>query len=281
LTAGLPSIAWNGNVFGVAWGTDGPGIYFRAFDSAGVPQGPATKIHNANAQTWVAITAAGSDFLVAFGNYAPPTGNRFYSARVTSAGGLVGGAANDITTATGRITQPMLVPFGTSFRVFWSDDRSGKYAIYSRALDPQGLPLAAEVGIPNGQKDASFWSATAVAGGFVLGYSSFEAPASSFLARIDGGGAPTGTTAVVGPSSENLPAVAWDGARLGVLTGDEFQLRDAQLAMLAKFPFWTPGTNGIRYPSLFVSPGRVFGAASTSGGQPQLRLFGDLGCDAP
>lgn len=278
---GSPSIAWNGSVFGVVWGTDGAGIYFRAFDAAGVPQGPVAKIHNANAQSWIGLSAVGSDFLLAFGNYAPPTGNKFYSARITSAGVLVGGTANDITTASGRITQPMLVPSGTGFRVFWSDDRSGKYAIYSRALDSQGLPTAAEVGIPNGQKDASFWSATAVAGGFVLGYSSFEAPASSFLVRVDGGGAPTGTPAVVGPSSLNLPAVAWDGTRLAVLTGDEFQLRDSQLAVLAKFSFWTPGTNNPRYSSLFVSPGRVFGAASTATEAPQLRLFGDLGCDAP
>ncbi len=278
---GLPSIAWNGSAFGIVWGTDGGGIYFRAVDATGTVQGPAAKVHNANAQSWVGITPVGiSDFLLVFGHYAPPAGNKFYSARVTSSGS-VAGTVNDITTSTGRITQPALVPSTSDFRAFWSDDRSGKYAIYSRPLDSLGKALGVEVGIPNNQKDASFWSAAAMPGGFVVGYSSFDVGGGAFIVKTDAGGAQTGQPSIVSAGGQGLPEVAWDGTRIAVLTGDEFQLRNTQLALTSKFAFWSPTTSNLRYPSLRLSAGRVFGAASAATTSAQVRLFGALGCNAP
>ncbi|WP_437608355.1 hypothetical protein WMF20_47130 [Sorangium sp. So ce834] len=284
VTAGIPDISWNGSAFGIAWAETytGSGVYFRTYSESGVALSPIFKIASSNSQSGVTMAASGTDFLVAFDDYTGLVSSSFKVVKVNTSGQTI--ASHDLTPPSARVMLTRLVPSGAAFKLFWSDNRSGKYAVFARDLDVNGMPTGPEVPVTDGTGDAEAWSATKVPLGYVIGYSSFEASGESFLLTTDATGIPTGEPVNIG-SSGQFPEVNWNGTFLAVLNGDMFRLFDAQLRLVAgPFTFHSPATNNIRYSNLLWANGRYFAMAGTDGGPsdpPVARLFGPLGCNAP
>lgn len=277
---GAPSLAWNGTVFGIVWSESytGTGVYFATISPSGVATAPI-RFATSNAQGDVTLAAVAPDFVAAFDNYVPAGSSSLDSARINSSGAVVG-SVNNISSGA-RVIQPRFAQAISGLKLFWSDNRGSKYAIFSRALDGGGVPSATEVPLTDGTKDATLWSVTRTASGYAVGYSSFDTPNGSFVIATDATGVPSAQPVQVGSSSIQMPEVTWTGAGFSVLAGDEFQLRDASLARLASFPFWSPATQNIRYPHGVATAGGYFAASVTDGDPPVVRLFGSNGCDAP
>ncbi|WP_437976495.1 hypothetical protein WMF11_04105 [Sorangium sp. So ce295] len=283
-TAGVANIVWNGSAFGIAWAETytGSGVYFRAYSENGLALSPIVKIASSNSQSGVAMAASGTDFLIAFDHYTGLVSSSFKVVKVNASGQTL--ATHDLTPPSARVVLTRLVPSGAAFRLFWSDNRSGSYAVFTRNLDVNGMATGPEIPITDGTRDAEASSATKVPQGYVVGYSSFEASGESFLITTDATGIPTGEPVNIG-SSGQFPEVHWNGTSLAVLNGDTFRLFDAQLKLVAgPFIFYSPATNNHRYSNLLWANGRYFAMAGTDGGPsdpPVARLFGPLGCNAP
>lgn len=282
-TAGPGAIAWNGSSFGIAWSDtySGTGVYFRSYNSDGTPLTPVTKVDSSNAQSGVAFINVGNEYLVAFDNYTGIFSGSFKIVKCDALGQTL--QAQDITPVSARVILPQLAPAPVGYRLFWSDNRSGKYAIFARGLAADGSPTGPEVATTDGTADAELWSVAQVQQGYALGYSNFDAGTSLLLAT-DGSGMPVAPPVVVG-TSKQFPEVAWTGSLLAMLNGDTFQFRNSQLQLIAgPFVFHTPVTNNIRYSGLLWAAGRYFGVAGTDGGpsDPAVgRIFGQFGCSAP
>ncbi|APR85689.1 RTX toxin [Minicystis rosea] len=283
-TAGPGAVAWNGSVFGVIWGDtyNGDGVYFRAYSEAGAALSSVVKLRTSNAQSGIGLAVSGTSFLAAFDDFKGQSGSLFTILSVSGTGQVLG--SYDPTPPSARVLSPRIVPSGAGFKLFWSDNRSGKYAIFARDLDASGAPSGPEVATTDGTSDAELWSAVNTGQGYVVGYSRFDTNAASLLLPTDAAGTPTGPEVKVGTMLQ-FPELQWTGSRLAVLNGDAFQIRDAQLApVTVAHPFYTPTTNNIRYSNLLWAGGRFFGIAGTDGGStdaPVARIFGSWGCNAP
>ncbi|NRA33406.1 MAG: hypothetical protein HRU17_08695 [Polyangiaceae bacterium] len=272
LTGGLPSIAWNGTVFGIVWPDiyTGGGVNFRAFSETGVPSTDIISVADTNSGGTSITTVGSSDFLIAFNDYVPPDGSSFYSARLTAAGALVG-IVNDIgTPGEARITSPELLDALSGKMIFWADNRSGSNAIFARALADTGIPSAAEVSVVAGE----LWDATTAGSGFLLSYQDSGAQ----LQRTDSTGTASGDPVTVG-ASQLYAAIRPLNSRFGIMLGTEFQLRANDLSLISTFPFLTPAGSGNSLGVLNSDGGRFFALGHVPLQLPVTQVFGDLGCN--
>lgn len=281
-----PAIAWNGTVFGVVWAETSTGTYFRAYDPSGAPTTAIVQINSVAVGSAVDIVANGSNFLVTYADYtntgATSISTVFQVAQLDATGQALG-TPGDFAPPAAQVAGPRFAPAASGFRVWWSDNRSGTYTVYSRAMDVTGAPMGADVAATDGTVDMAFWSATQTPAGYVIGYRSVNNnPITTDLLATDATGAPSGSPVVVGDGE--LPTVLWNGSRLAVLLGDTFELRDAALAPVGpRFPFATLMPGATPYALLSWTPSRYFAVAGVEDliDAPVVRVFGDLGCNAP
>ena len=139
-----PAVAWNGQIFGVAWpdGRDGgnPELYFQRFGANGAAIGEALRLTaTGDYSTDPAVIWLDDAFAITWVD--TRDGNQeIYYTRV-SGDGAPQGDARRITFDFNRSFDPTLAPNHHGVGMAWIDTRNGVREIYFMRLSAQGVPL--------------------------------------------------------------------------------------------------------------------------------------------
>jgi hypothetical protein len=153
----LPSLAWTGSEFGLAWhdSRDGnPEIYFARLATDGTPAGPQVRITNdvefsLNAD----LEWTGSEFGVAWTE--ERDGNEeIYFTRLSATGAVVGSEVR-VTTDVATSDHPSLAWTGSEFGLSWADMRDSDEEIYFVRLSSTGTLVGADSRITSSTGESS------------------------------------------------------------------------------------------------------------------------------
>lgn len=217
----VPTLAWSGDGYGVAWADQRDGdydIYFRALDADGTPMGDEVPITNTTTTAYSpSLVWTGTQFAMAWQDDRDAANGEIYwgglgvdgrtvdEVRVTNDGSASAGAKL-VTTADG-------------FGLLWMDTRGGgNYGAYIVTLDAAGNP-----GTPHrlsaagstSLDDSLAWTGKQ----FVAAWDDIRDPVRTiYFARADAAGVPVGSEVKeVAPVDDALfPAVVTDGSQIAI-----------------------------------------------------------------
>jgi hypothetical protein len=150
---GVPSVAWNGTDFLVAWSdqrnlaTTGHDIYGTRVDSTGaVLDGAGTGIAITTAATnqdSPTVASDGANFLVAWHDQSGGASTQDIIGAIVSGGGAVTASNIQIAVAINSQLNPRAAYNGTNYTVVWQDSRAGGntvFDIFCNSVDSAGNP---------------------------------------------------------------------------------------------------------------------------------------------
>jgi hypothetical protein len=144
----VPSLAWNGSLFGVAWQHyDGVNwqVYFTRLDALGNPASAVISVTEAPSfKNAPRLAAAGTEFGVAWSD-GRDGHNEVYFARIGPDGNKLGEEVR-VTNGTGGSIYPALSWAGNEYGISWSYGRDGRYEeIYFCRLDAMGRKIGGDI----------------------------------------------------------------------------------------------------------------------------------------
>lgn len=289
----LPSIAWDGTSFGIAWtdARNGPlEIYFNRVSPAGVVLGVDSRITTSYAEL-PSLAWTGSEYGVAY--IANPGNLEIYFKRISPTGAPLGADVR-VTNDPFESSRPSLVWNGTEYGVAWHDYRSSLTEIYFNRISESGVvQIAGDVRVTNdpdfSQGPSLSWNGSEY--GVAWQDSRNGGWVDIFFKRISATGAPLGAdqqVSAIDAAGSYSPNLVWTGAEYAVawydyrfLTGSAeifYATLDASGIRIGAERRLTTSTSTDHSPSLAVG-GRGLGLvyAIDTASQDQIRFMG-LGC---
>lgn len=195
----LPSLAWSGSEYGVAWNDARDGnneIYFARISAAGVKQGSDIRITNDGASMYISMYAslawAGTEYGVAWSDFRDGNAETYF-ARIAPSGAKIGSEVR-VSNDTNASLYPFISWTGAEYGLAWTDNRDGAYALYFTRMGATGSKLTGDLRLTG----TNFSARPALAFG-TLGYG-FATPWINFAGFV-GLGCHNDTTAPSCPSS--------------------------------------------------------------------------------
>ena len=163
-TQSMPAIAFNGQTVLVVWQDN----YFGTDDIFGTRWSPTSGVLDpgngiqistqGNGKYNPAVTAYGTDFLVAWETFHTGTAYDISGVRVGANGTVIDGFPANFSSSTGQESQVALAFDGTNVLIVWEDSRPGtnldiygaRWSPTSGLLDPAGIPIATQSGNQRG-----------------------------------------------------------------------------------------------------------------------------------
>ncbi|HUT53750.1 MAG TPA: hypothetical protein VM658_10180 [bacterium] len=147
----LPTLAWSGSEYGIAWYDNRYGnyeIFFNRLDLAGSTVGPDLRLSsNASVSSGPTVIWTGSRYGVAWHD-SRDGDNEIYDSVLAADGNTVLPTETRATQAAGSSNFPSLAWSGWPYNEFgtaWYDNRDGNYEIYFRRLTADGATVGPEV----------------------------------------------------------------------------------------------------------------------------------------
>jgi hypothetical protein len=145
----MPSLAWTGTEYAMAWQDDRPGndeVYFARIDASGVEIGADLRITNATGTSGLtSLVWTGTEFGLGWEDSRNGIQENFF-ARLDAAGTKIG---TDVRLSARLFTPWNLVWTGTEYGLAWTDDRDGNLEIYFGRVDASGAPVGTDLRLTN------------------------------------------------------------------------------------------------------------------------------------
>lgn len=224
--SGYPSLAWNGDGYGVAWHDDRDGnyeIYFTLVDRYGVATGSERRITDAAGNSGgAAIAWTGAEYGLAW--WDERNGEREIYFRRLDAAGTPIGPEYRITNAAGASTTPSIVWTGREYGIAWHDARDGNDEIYLSRVHPSGHPLGPEVRVTNAAGASRYASVAWTGEQYAVAWQDDrDGNTEIYVARLDSLGSKVGSdvriTTAAGSSEQ--PSLVWNGSGFAVAWHDD------------------------------------------------------------
>jgi hypothetical protein len=220
--AAVPSVAWYGGGYGLAWADRRYGIYdqiyFARLSGLGAKLGAEVPItFNAAYSVQPSLIWTGTEHGLVFAR-----DGQVWFARIDSAGNKIG-LDVQVTTLGNPAQYPDLVWTGSEYGVAWRDSRDGNDEIYFARLDDAGAKIGGDVRVTSdtGQSDGPrlVWAG----GEYGIAWADDrDGNEEIYFARLDGAG--TKLTADIRVTSDaavsQTPDLAWTGTEYGLVWRD-------------------------------------------------------------
>ena len=228
---GLPSIAWNGRGYGVAWEdarTGNPVVYFALLDARGRRTRQEVPIGNAVGAVPLgdlppSLVWTGSEFAVAWRNASPGNGEIFF-ARVDESGSRIGTPVR-LTNDAADSSSPSLAWTGTEYGIAWTDTRSGSTQnVYFARVSALGAKIGSDVKLTTAsyptydQAPSLTWTGSE----FGVVWQEFSLTPPEYrvrFARLNASGTRIGTDVTITSNTSGdswLLDLAWNGSEYGL-----------------------------------------------------------------
>ncbi|HET6278963.1 MAG TPA: putative metal-binding motif-containing protein [Candidatus Polarisedimenticolia bacterium] len=236
-----PSLAWNGQEYGLAWYDARDGnreIYFARISAAGGKIGGDIRVTSAPGHsTSPSLVWADQGYGLAWVDERDQMGGpplrEIYFARLDPAGTKIGSDLR-VTSSAAFSSAPSLAWSGTEYGVAWQDTRDGAMEIYFAGIDAAGSStLGSNVRVTNDPAFSSAPSLVWTGSEFGLAWQDNRSGSNEiFYTRITQAGAKTGSdirlTQNPNPSLSNRnainPSLVWTGQEFGLLWQDKRSL---------------------------------------------------------
>jgi hypothetical protein len=226
-TASVPSVAWDGAGYGIAWQDNRDGndeIYFSRVGPDGTIIVPATRVTNdAGTSKSPSIVWTGSEYGLAYSD-SRSGAQQIYFARLSLSGSKIGGLSNDcrISDDFNDCRDPSLVWAGSFYGVAWAGI-GPTIDVYFRLINADGttagstLAVTASSGICVSPTLA--WSGAEFG---VAWQSQGSGNYEIYFRRITAAGALAGSQLKVTEASDDsiYPSLTWDGTEYGLVWED-------------------------------------------------------------
>ncbi len=229
--ANLPSIAWTGSEYGLAWmdgrhmnsGDMNSEIYFTRIDSSGDEIGLDVRVSFGNFDSsQPSLAWTGTYYGICWedlrdGNW------EIYFARINSSGVKVGSDVR-ITNENHLSEYPSLIWTGSEYGVAWIDHRDGNSEIYFAHLDSSGSKIGSDLRVTN--DDHSSWLPCIAWSGAEYGIAWADTRNGNwevYFARINSSGSKIGADVRVtyDDAGSNESSLIWNGSQYGLSWSDE------------------------------------------------------------
>jgi fibronectin type 3 domain-containing protein len=214
-----PSIAWSGNVYGIAWHEVSPtqeAILFAEVSSIGTVIGSDIPVSaNSTAKGAPSLVWSGTQFAMAWDD-ARSGSPKIYFCRVSEAG--IPSPEAQVTTA-GSCLNPSLAASSTGFGLSWDGDPDGNREIYFALLTSTGTRIAADVRVTNNSADSRSPSLAWTGTQYGVAWEDERTTVTDiYFARVSGGGAKLGVDVQItsDAASSQVPSLVWTGSEFGV-----------------------------------------------------------------
>lgn len=241
-----PSLAWNGQEFGLAWydsrdGSANREIYFTRISSTGAKIGGDVRVTDAAGHSFApSLVWADQGYAVAWTDERDGVGGtpvrEIYFARLDAAGAKNGSDLR-VTNDPAFSSEPDLAWNGTEYGIAWQDSRAGALEIYFAGIDAAGTAkTTSDVRVTNDPGYSQAPSLTWTGGEFGLAWQDNRTGRNEvYFTRLTQAGTKVGndlrlTQKIVTPATNNIstfPSLVWDGQGFGVAWQDK---RDGEWA---------------------------------------------------
>ena len=210
----VPTVAWSGNSFGVAWADQRDGdydIYFRALDASGAPIGDEVPVTKTTETAYSpSLVWSGKQFALAWSDYRDTSNGEIYWAGLGGDGRTIDEVRVTKDTTASLGPKMVLTADGFGLAYLGPASNSGGLGMYLVTLDSAGHPggTPREISAPEAVAldDDLAWTGKQ----FVVAWDDIRDPVRTiYFARADASGVPVGSEVKeVTPASDALfPAV--------------------------------------------------------------------------
>ena len=229
----FPSLAWNGDGYGLVWNDTRPGtfqIYFARLDTAGVKVGGDVRVSTSTAlAASPRLTYTGDGYGVAWHDNRDMMGLQIYFARIGADGALIGTETRLSAGGNASIARS-----GSEYGVAWPDNPAMGGEIQLARLDASGAVSGAPAAVTETTSTARAASLVAAPDGWAIAWADRrEADAEIHLVTLNASGVATGsavrasedTTDSLAPSlvaAHGSYAVAWHDASSDMMSAIYF-----------------------------------------------------------
>ncbi|HUT55619.1 MAG TPA: hypothetical protein VM658_19675, partial [bacterium] len=219
--SGLPSLAWSGSEFGLAWrdARDGNAeVYFARLDAAGAVIGSEQRITFAN--DWsneVSLVWTGSEYAAAWQDHRSAN-YEVYFARIGADGGKIG-LDQRLSYTPVNSYYPSLAWGDSEFAVAWAElENTGNFEIHLARLSPDGLPIGTGSRITYTSSNTTYPALAWSGSEFGMCFSDFDANYDLYFSRLAGDGDTIGPAhrLTSDPNQSANPELAWTGSEFGL-----------------------------------------------------------------
>ena len=225
----VPSIAWNGTTFLVAW-EDSRGattdVWAARVDGSGNLLDPGGILLSTAPDGQYAPSVAwdGTNFLVVWEDFRSGSNYDIYGTRVSPAGSVLDPLGIPVSPAAGDQIRPAVSSNGTAFFVAWEDYRSGAIAdIYGTRITGPRCPIPRASRSPRPRPTRRNPSVTSNGSDYLTVWTdSRTSPTDIYGQRSSSTGTLLGGNIAISTASgfQSAPAVAWNGSNYFVAWDD-------------------------------------------------------------
>jgi hypothetical protein len=214
-----PSIAWNGDGYGVVWSTEYV-IYFARLDATGQKIGTDVELASGQGSRLdPRIVWTGSEYGIVWEDQRDGIYGEIYFILLDVSGEPLIGAVR-VTDSNGRTGLPSIAWTGTEFGLAWQDERQPGRGIYFTRMSAEGVKIGDELWIGGEVPFASFYSPSLVWNGAGYGLVWVDNIHSNlFFTRLDPSGNELGNEIEIESliGAARAPTLVWNGSGYAVV----------------------------------------------------------------
>ncbi len=218
----IPTLAWTGSEFGLAWYDNDPGmnqIFFRRIAADGTTVGGQIQVTDAayGAQR-PDIVASPAGFGIAWSQW-----SSFLSFNIgfqlIGLDGSTASAPRLITYTSGQVNYPDLSWNGSEFGLVWNDDASGPQEVYFTRLDSDGDTLMPNLRLTNNSSNSYYPAVEWNGSKFGVAWHDYrDGNSEIYYATVseEGERMSADVRLTHDPDVSQVPAICWGGPRFGI-----------------------------------------------------------------